>query len=176
MFVTKLNLLLNRIIEGQALTYSDIQDGLVVNSVAGYPMKFLKHPNFTINGDVVLIGDICYTNGIVHLLAHVPDPLAPWMYKTIYDILLEVNNQQDGNLSDFIALLNSSELKKRLMLDDSSRPITLFVPTNEAMSTIVVQGSDMIANVSSPSYQLLLNHVVQGNFVRRDDQEDKIML
>ena len=156
------------IIEGQILAYTDIQDGLVVNTMAGYPMKFLKYPNFTINGNVVLIGDIRCTNGIAQIVDSVPDPLVPWMYKTIYEVLLEVNNQQGGNLSDFIALVNASELKERLMLEDSSRPITLFVPTNEAMSTIVVQGSDMIANVSSPSYQLLLNHVVQGNFVRRD--------
>ena len=156
------------IIEGQILAYTDIQDGLVVNTMAGYPMKFLKYPNFTINGNVVLIGDIRCTNGIVQNVDTVPDPLVPWMYKTNYDVLLEVNSQQDGNLSDFIALVNASELKERLMLEDSSRPITLFVPTNEAMSTIVVQGNDMIANVSSPSYQLLLNHVVQGNFVRRD--------
>ena len=100
---TKLTIFLNMIIEGQILAYTDIQDGLVVNTMAGYPMKFLKYPNFTINGNVVLIGDIRCTNGIVQNVDTVPDPLVPWMYKTNYDVLLEVNSQQDGNLSDFIA-------------------------------------------------------------------------
>ena len=100
---TKLNALLNRIIKGQALSYSNITDGLIVNTMAGYPMTFLKYPNFTINGDVVKAGDICCTNGIVHLLENVPDPHVPWMYKNNYDILLEVNIQQNGNLSHFIA-------------------------------------------------------------------------
>ena len=131
-------------------------------------MTFLKYPNFTINGDVVKAGDICCTNGIVHLLEKVPDPLVPWMYKSNYDILLEVNIQQNGNLSDFIAQVNASALKDRLMMEDDNTPITLFVPTNDAMSTIVPDDSDNISNVSSSSYQLLLNHVVQGNFVIRD--------
>ena len=131
-------------------------------------MEFFKHPNFTINADVVKAGDIRCTNGIIHDVESVPDPLVPWMYKSNYDVLLEVNIQQNGNLSDFIALVNASALKDRLMLEDSSKPITLFVPTNDAMSTIVLDDSDNISNVSSSSYQLLLNHIVQGNFVIRD--------
>ena len=59
------------------MAYTDIQDGLVVNTMAGYPMKFLKYPNFTINGNVVLIGDICCTNGIAQIVDSVPDPLVP---------------------------------------------------------------------------------------------------
>ena len=150
------------------MAYSNITDGLIVYTMAGYPVEFFKYPNFTINGDVVEVGDIHYTNGIAHNLAHVPDPLVPWLYKSNYDVLLEVNMQQNGNLSHFIALINASALKDRLMMEDSTKPITLFVPTNEAMATIVVDDSDNISNVSSSSYQLLLNHVVQGNFVIRD--------
>ena len=136
--------------------------------MAGYPVEFFKHPNFTINADVVKAGDIRCTNGIIHDVESVPDPLVPWMYKSNYDILLEVNIQQNGNLSDFIAQVNASALKDRLMMEDDNTPITLFVPTNDAMSTIVPDDSDNISNVSSSSYQLLLNHVVQGNFVIRD--------
>lgn len=163
-----MDILLNRIIEGQVLAYPDITDGLVVNTMAGYPMQFFKYPNFTINGDVVEFGDTYYTNGVVHNLAQVPDPLVPWLYKTNYEILLEVNNQRNGDLSEFIALVNASQLKDRLMMDDYSKPITLFVPTNDAMSTIMIEEDHMITNVSSLSYTQLLNHVVEGNFVIRD--------
>lgn len=164
-YIAKLNILLNCIIEGQALTYANITDGLVVKTMAGYPMKFIKKPNFTINENVVIFGDTHYTNGVSHHLATVPDPLIPWMKKTNYDILLEVNEQRNGDLSTFIALVNMSDLKNILMLDDDSKPITVFVPTNEALSTIVVNVDDLIRNTSSYSYQLLWNHFVEGNFV-----------
>ena len=160
-----MSILLNRIIEGQALTYANITDGLVVNTMAGYPVEFFKEPNFTINGYVVNSGNNLYTNGISHHLESVPDLLVPWMYKTNYEILLQVNEQRDGDLSNFIALVNASDLKDMLMMDDDSKPMTVFIPTNEALSTVVVNSDDLINNTSSFSYQLLWNHVVDGNFV-----------
>ena len=84
------------------------------------------------------------------------------MYRTDYDILLEVNEQRGGDLSDFIALLNSSNLTEQLTMEVSDQPITVFVPTNEALSTIVTGDT---LDTDSWTHQLLLNHLVVGNFV-----------
>lgn len=51
------------------MAYSDITDGLIVYTMTEYPMKFFKHPNFTINDTVVEVGDDSYTNGIVHFIS-----------------------------------------------------------------------------------------------------------
>ena len=153
---------MHRIIEGQNLTFANIADGLVVKSMAGYPVTFYKHPNFTIDGIEVLNQDITFTNAVEHKLAHVPQTLVPWMYRTDYDVLLEVNEQRGGDLSDFIKLLNSSNLTEQLTMEVVDKPITLFVPTNEALSTIV---TDNILDSNSRIHQLLLNHFVVGNFV-----------
>jgi uncharacterized surface protein with fasciclin (FAS1) repeats len=153
---------MHRIIEGQVLTYADITDGLVVQSMAGYPVTFFKQPNFTIDGTEVLKRDITYTNAVEQELVHVPHSLVPWMYRTDYDVLLEVNEQRGGDLTDFIALLNSSNLTELLTMAVGDRPITVFIPTNEALSTIVTGDT---LDTDSRTYQLLLNHLVVGNFV-----------
>lgn len=54
------------------------------------------------------------------------------------------------------------------MLEEESKPTILFVPNNNSMATILVEDGDMIGNVSWLSYQLILNHVVEGNFVTSD--------
>ena len=153
---------MHRIIEGKLLTSANITDGLVVQSMAGYPVTFFKQPNFTIDGIEVLKRDITFTNAVEQELAHVPYSLVPWMYRTDYDILLEVNEQRGGDLSDFIALLNSSNLTEQLTMEVSDQPITVFVPTNEALSTIVTGDT---LDTDSWTHQLLLNHLVVGNFV-----------
>ena len=70
--------------------------------------------------------------------------------------------QQGGDLSDFIKLLNSSNLTEQLITAVVDKPITLFVPTNKALSTLV---ADNILDLNSMTHQLLLNHLVVGNFV-----------
>ena len=144
------------------MTYADITDGLVVQSMAGYPVTFFKQPNFTIDGMEVLKRDITYTNAVEQELAHVPNSLVPWMYRTDFDVLLEVNAQRGGDLSEFIALLKSSNLTEQMKMEVGDRPITVFVPTNDALSTIVT--SDTF-DAASSAHQLLLNHLVVGNFV-----------
>jgi len=162
--------LLNRIIEGRAWSYADITEGLVLQSMAGYPVVFHKYPNFTVNGGEIAGANIFYSNGVEHELTHVPSALVPWMYKTNYQMLLEVNEQRNGDLSDFVALVNVSDLKETLMLEDHDKPITAFVPTNAALAAINVSASAS----SSVSHALLLNHLIDGNLVLNSWQKTGI--
>jgi hypothetical protein len=135
-------------IEEQALAYSDIKDGLIVYTMTEYPMKFFKHPNslsMTLWSRLMMIA--IQMELFTHFF-HAPDPLVPWLYKSDYDTLLKTNKQQNGDLLDFITFINITELKERLMLQEESKPTTWFVPTNNSMSTILVEDGDMNGNVS----------------------------
>ncbi len=109
-----------------------------------------------------------YKNGVIHNLLSFPDPLAPWIGKSSFDVLLETNDKRNGDLTDFIALIDAlPELKNLLELKEGNdNAITLFVPNNDALALLspifTVLGHQGFN--STLQHLLLLNHFVSGNF------------
>ena len=75
-----------------------------------------------------------FGNGFLHNLDVFPSCFIKWLGKSSYDILLETNENQNGDLSDFVTLVEASGLKELLQIGPG--PVTLFVPTNNALATL----------------------------------------
>jgi len=162
------------IIDGQVLEMEDMQDGMVLTSVSGYPLLIQLDP-FRVNNNTISMGqhNLRYSNGVEHVCDNFPTPPAPWVGNSIFDGLLKTNTRRKGDLSVFIALLNAvPELKQQLELQEgNNNATTLFIPTNNALlnydSSLSVFATDTSQHVNSTLKLLLLNHFVVGNFVRR---------
>jgi hypothetical protein len=163
-----MNTMISRIIERQVLTSKDFTDGLIVKSMAGYPIEFheVDGANLTADGAPFGTMDTRYLNGVVHNMASVPVPFVPWFDKTNYDILLEANARRNGDLSDFLRIVDSSDVVRARLQDENGQPITLFVPTNEALSRLISTENIFDTSATESSARLLLlNYMVDGNFV-----------
>jgi uncharacterized surface protein with fasciclin (FAS1) repeats len=150
------------------VAYEDMYDGMVLQSVAGYPLLIQLGP-FRVNNNTMIPTEIniFFKNGVVHTSYQFPKPLVPWLGKSVYDVLVETNQARNLDLSTFIAMIDRyPDLKGQLQKDRALEGLTLFVPTNNAMTTVY---SDL-AVADDPTFLLqdfLLNHLVSGNFVRR---------
>jgi uncharacterized surface protein with fasciclin (FAS1) repeats len=144
-----------------------MHDGMVLTSMAGYPLTIQLDP-FRVNNASISSKheerNLILKNGVQHNFAEYPDPIVPWIGKSMLFLLLETNNQRNGDLSSFIALIDASpDLKGQLEdLTGAVAATTLFVPTNDALSTL---DESLLAD---PTFleQFLLNHMVSGNFAR----------
>ena len=161
----------NLIIEGYTLGLDDIYDGLSLPSRAGTLRTFtVNTTGYFLDGDIPFApNDTNYhfTNGFLHNLDEFPSRLIKWIGKSNYDILLETNANENGTLSVFVSLVEASGLKE--LLQTGPGPVTLFVPTNNALATLDPQSLEFEGAINSTSalYQLLLNHVVMGNFATK---------
>ena len=152
------------LVEG-AVVHEDMYDGMVLKSVAGSPLLIQLNPLRVNNNSIIPTEvNLFYKNGVVHTTYEFPNPLAPWYGKTVYDVLLETNQTRNGDISTFIAIIDSyPNLKGQLQEERGVNGFTLFVPTNDGMAAL-----DASMAVSwSDLQQLLENHIVGGNFVRR---------
>lgn len=169
----QINVLKNVVLEGLALDLDDIHDGMVLTSMAGYPLTFQSNPfqvsNVTIS---TTSNNRHYKNGVVHTILEYPEPLVPWLGKSILDILHATNNERNGDLSTFIALIAITPDFYLLQETDSNTATTLFVPINEALAvwhlTLIDQGQE---NNNTLIQQLVHNHIVNGNFVKSNWQK-----
>jgi uncharacterized surface protein with fasciclin (FAS1) repeats len=152
------------LVEGTVF-FEDMYDGMVLQSVAGYPLLIQFNP-LRVNNNTVIPTEVnlFYKNGVVHTTYEFPRPLAPWLTKTVYDVLLETNQARNDDLSTFIALIDSyPDLKGQLQQERGLIGLTIFVPTNDGMATVdpnVMADPTLLQN-------FLLNHFAAGNFVRR---------
>jgi uncharacterized surface protein with fasciclin (FAS1) repeats len=153
-------------IEGQALAVEEMVDGMVVTSISGYPLLFQLHPlrmnNISLS---TTVRNEFYKNGVIQTLVRYPHPLAPWIGKSTFDVLLESNVVRNGDLSHYIAMIEAiPDFKSQLELrEGDTSATTLFVPTNDALGRI---DPSLLAEPNAAE-QLVLNHVVSGNFARR---------
>ena len=167
-----MNALKNGVVEGLVLELEDIYDGMVVTSMAGYPLTFQSNPlrvnNFTIS---TTSNNRHYKNGVVHTVLEYPKPVVPWLGKSMLDVLHATNDIRTGDLSDFIALIAKTPDIQMMLQVDSTTATTLFVPTNDAFAvwnlTLMEQGQE---NNITMIQQLVQNHIVDGNFVHSDWQ------
>jgi uncharacterized surface protein with fasciclin (FAS1) repeats len=153
------------IVEGPSLAVEDLYDGMILMSMSGYPLVIQLDPLRVNNvGISESEQNYFYKNGVAHYLLQYPIPVVPYLGKSSFDVLVRTNEMRGGDLSDFIALIESSaDFKFQLQLrEGDNKAITLFVPTNGALSTL-----DPSLLVGPDLQNLLLNHVVSGNFVRR---------
>ena len=156
-------------IQGQVIQLEDMYDGLVLTSMARYPLKIQLDP-FRMNN--VTIKNISsqeshYKNGIIYSLNGYPSPVVPWIGKTLYDILQELNNHHGGDLSGFIALIDAMPDLFGKLNASSFEATTLFIPTNEALALLDSTLLEEIQGELDPTIQqLVLNHVVDGNFAK----------
>jgi uncharacterized surface protein with fasciclin (FAS1) repeats len=150
----------NLFVEGQLIAIEDMYDGMVLTSLSGYPLIVQLNPlrvnNVSISPES---RNEFYKNGVIHTLLEYPNPLGPWIGKSMLDVLLDTNDRRGGDLSRFLELIAASSAFQSMLelhAGDTSA-ITLFAPTNDAWAALD----------SAVLQQLLLNHVVSGNFARR---------
>jgi uncharacterized surface protein with fasciclin (FAS1) repeats len=147
------------------VVYEDMYDGMILQSVAGYPLLIQLDP-FRINNNTMIPTELnlFFKNGVAHTSYQYPKPLTPWVAKSVYEVLVETNDSRNRDLSTFLAMIESHpELKGELLKERALEGLTVFVPTNDAMATIP---SNLTATTNDPT-TFLLNHFVSGNFVRR---------
>jgi uncharacterized surface protein with fasciclin (FAS1) repeats len=151
------------VVEGQAVDYANMFDGMVLTSMAGYPLKIQLGP-LRVNNATISVSErnFHYSNGITHAHLSYPDPIVPWFGKSNFDILLETSIVRNGDLSDFIALIDSFPTLKSQLQEASKSATTLFVPTNEALALM----DQIVLDDPVTLQQFLLNHFVAGNFAR----------
>ncbi len=157
-------------IEGHALTSDDMYDGMVLTSMAGYPILIHLDP-FRMNNVTVSTKErnLRYKNGIIHRLVQYPKPLVPWMKKTIIEVLQETNERRNGDISSFIALIDVlPDMTIQFQATEGNYDATtLFVPTNDALASwdprlaAEVQSQQAL---NSTLRQFLKSHMVSGNF------------
>jgi uncharacterized surface protein with fasciclin (FAS1) repeats len=143
----------------------DMYDGMVLMSLAGYPLTIQVNPLRVNNVSLSLSeSNQFYKNGVGHHLVTFPSPIVPYAGKSSFEILLATNDLLQGELSKFIALIDSSpDLKSTLESRAGySKALTLFVPTNSAFATL---DPGLLAD-DGYAQNLLLNHSVSGNFVK----------
>jgi uncharacterized surface protein with fasciclin (FAS1) repeats len=143
-------------------------DGMVLQSVAGYPLLIELNP-FRVNNNLMIPTEInkFFKNGVIHTSYEFPKPLVPWLGKSLYDMLVETNQARNLDLSTFVAMIDMyPDLKGQLQEERALEGLTVFVPTNDAMTTVL---SDLTA-ADAPTallHDFLLYHFISGNFVRR---------
>jgi uncharacterized surface protein with fasciclin (FAS1) repeats len=143
----------------------DMYDGMVLKSISGYPLVIQLDP-FRVNDTSFIIagvGQHRFKNGIVHYLNGYFSPITPWQGKSIMDVLVETNEERNGDLSTFIALIDALPDITALIHAEEILGKTLFAPTNQALSDVNLT---LMANATI-MMQFLRNHIVSGNFVKR---------
>jgi uncharacterized surface protein with fasciclin (FAS1) repeats len=163
-YVWQLNGIEGYAVEGQAVAVEDMYDGMILQSISGYPLVIQLDPIRVNNTPIVMEErDAMYKNGITHGLTKYFSPIVPWIGKSKMDVLLVTNDQRNRDLSAFIAMIDASPDLKALLHEGQSTGTTLFVPTNQALTNVNLS---LMANATMVM-QLLRNHIVSGNFVRR---------
>jgi uncharacterized surface protein with fasciclin (FAS1) repeats len=156
----QLDILESRLLQGQVLATEDIYDGMILTSVSGYPLLIQTDP-FRVNNESVSLAErnLRYKNGIIHKFVRYPNPIAPWIGKSTFDVLLETNEKRRQDLSGFIALIEASpDFKVQLeLVEGDTTAITLFVLTNDALAALEPN------QLADPNL-LLKHHIVAGNF------------
>jgi uncharacterized surface protein with fasciclin (FAS1) repeats len=152
------------IVEGQVVAMEDMYDGMILKSISGYPLVIQLDPIRVNNISLIRQeGQHMFKNGIVHFLNSYFSPIAPFMEKSIIDVLVETNEQRNRDLSTFIAMIDALPDITALVLAEEGLGKTLFVPTNQALSNVNLT---LMANATM-MMQFLRNHIVSGNFVKR---------
>ena len=152
---TKLDFLLSFTIEGIVLSADDLYDGLVLTSMARYPLEFNLNPT-RVNDVTIVESTQYYRNGVMIFISGFPTPYIPWVEKSLYDILIEANIRRGGDLSTFISIVNNTVDFKKELQAHGTGATTLFAPTNENLST-------SMGNLTI----FLNNHIAVGNVATR---------
>ena len=158
----------NMFVEGKVVPIEDLYNGLVLTSISGYPIEIQLNPLRVNNVSIdVTISNQFFKNGVVHLQFQYPNPLMPWIGKSLFDVLIETNEKRDGDLSVIIDLIQASpEVVKNLLAlraGDTSA-LTLFAPTNAAMAKVNLTA---ISLDETTLFTFFEHHLVSGNFARR---------
>jgi uncharacterized surface protein with fasciclin (FAS1) repeats len=180
-------------VENQSLSMDDLYDGMVLISRNGYRLQVeVNGSDVRVNGVSLHATErnLHYSNGYLHSLADFPFNFGEWLGKSNYDVLLETNEKRGGDLTSFIQLINATDSLKASLMDATSGPMTLFCFVNDALSETSWRNRSGISALlgtnkstendllfagdnstsidpSSELHQMLLNHVVSNNFVRR---------
>jgi len=150
-----LDFLLSFTIEGIVLSADDLYDGLVLTSMARYPLEFNLNPT-RVNDVTIVESTQYYRNGVMIFISGFPTPYIPWVEKSLYDILIEANIRRGGDLSTFISIVNNTVDFKKELQAHGTGATTLFAPTNENLST-------SMGNLTI----FLNNHIAVGNVATR---------
>jgi len=150
-----LDFLLSFTIEGIVLSADDLFNGLVLTSMARYPLEFNLNPT-RVNDVTIVESTQYYRNGVMIFISGFPRPYIPWVEKSLYEILIEANIRRGGDLSTFISIVNNTVDFKKELQAHGTGATTLFAPTNENLST-------SMGNLTI----FLNNHIAVGNVATR---------
>jgi uncharacterized surface protein with fasciclin (FAS1) repeats len=164
----QMDLIENMFVEGQIVAVEDLYEGMVLTSISGYPIEIQLNPLRANNVSLAIeSANQFYKNGVVHILSQYPNPLMPWIGKSLFDVLVETNEKRRGDLSVIINLIRASpdDIKNLVELSaGDTSATTLFAPTNAAMATMNLTA---LALDETTLFTFLENHLVSGNFARR---------
>ena len=157
------------VVEGAIITLEDLYAGMVMTSLSGYPLKIQFNPLRAKNVSFIIeSSNQLYKNGIVHFLSEYPNPLVPWIGKSLFDVLVETSEKRDDDLSDIIDLIQKApdDIKNLIQLVDAgaTSETTLFAPTNAAMAKMNLT---MLSLNETSLSTFLEHHIVSSNFARR---------
>ena len=95
-------------IKDQSIGLDDMYDGMVLTTMAGYPLTIQLDP-FRVNNVSMSMqeSNLYYKNGVIHTFLDYPDPIVPWFGKSSIQVLIETNIYRNGDLSGFIALVKA---------------------------------------------------------------------
>lgn len=126
--------------------------GLVRNGEGQY-LRVEESPegDLSIDGVVVSETDIVCSNGVVHFIDEVLDPIEPDLFETL---------EADGRFSILTQLLKRSGLTK--LLQNRHQNYTVFAPTDEAFATLP---KGTIDRLLAPENLDLLNDVIKSHIV-----------
>jgi len=165
-----LNMFQGITVMGHAWVMTDLYSGLVLTSMAGYPLEIQLDP-FRVNNNSMSSSsteqNIILKNGVIHNSMEFPMPLVPWINQSTWEILLETNDQRQGDLSIFIDFVNRTQSILSMFQNDYDNGITVFVPNNTAFSVWMDDSNYHATTNNSTFVEILLSkHISPCNFAR----------
>ena len=156
-------------LQDQLIEFDSMNENeLEFTSMAGYPLRVQLNP-FQVDNVTMVVDprDQHFQNGVMHIFLECPKQLAPWIGKSMNNILQETNNLRQGDISGFISLVKAMPDLFDKLEAKGNEGITLFVPTNDALALSDPSLLEEIqGELDSQQQQIVLNHVVTGNFAR----------
>jgi len=154
-------LLTNHVVFNE-VSFSDLTEGLLVETAGGEDLMVTYHHGMTMVNDAhIVMSDIQASNGVIHVIDAVitfPEPIVETAdeietstpLQTIVEIAIA-----DDSLSTLVAAVQAAGLVDLL---NAPGPYTVFAPTNEAFAA--VDGLDALLKDEIVLKTLLTNHVL----------------
>jgi transforming growth factor-beta-induced protein len=148
--------LLYHVIPGRIMA-SDLEDGQIVVTAEGRPLRVTLTGGAAVNGVNVVATDIEASNGVIHVVDGVLIPVDD-----------NVDTAARAGFSTLVAAVQAAGLESALR---SEGPFTIFAPTDEAFSALPAGAIDALLADPDALASVLTYHVVAGRVFAADLEE-----